>query len=208
MYRDYVFSIPRHKCTSMCNETTGIIHNIWSMPLQYQHILTRDMSSKSTLSSHLDQHKLPTLLSNLSHNREQRGVLWRSLFLQATCTGTYLGEGNIHTHLRKTLMQKLHIPEKTGSSCLDKGYSGWCSTEGFVDLDVDCSESNISYLFLWKLQQIQRAQWQFLTEQILSYKILFFNITTATNHHDGIFASYQHAHAVETQDWKQWSLSV
>jgi len=42
---------------------------------------------------------------------------------------------------------------------------------------VDCSENNACYLFLWKLQQILRAQKCCLIEQILSYKILFFNIT-------------------------------
>ena len=40
------------------------------------------------------------------------------------------------------------------------------------------SEINASYLFPWKLQQIQRAQWLYLIEQILSYKTLFFNIVT------------------------------
>ena len=41
---------------------------------------------------------------------------------------------------------------------------------------VVCSESNASYLFPWKLQEIQRAQQQYLIEQILSYKTLFFII--------------------------------
>lgn len=36
------------------------------------------------------------------------------------------------------------------------------------------SESNSSYLSLWKRQQIQRAQWYYLMEQILSYKMVFF----------------------------------
>ena len=43
---------------------------------------------------------------------------------------------------------------------------------------VGCFESNASYLFPWKLQQILRAQKHCLIEKILSYKTLFFNIVT------------------------------
>jgi len=39
-------------------------------------------------------------------------------------------------------------------------------------------ESNASYLFPWKLQQMQRAQYHYLIEQILSYKTLVFNKVT------------------------------
>jgi len=35
-----------------------------------------------------------------------------------------------------------------------------------------------SYLFSWKVQQIQRTCLQYLIEQILSYKTLFFNVVT------------------------------
>ena len=42
-------------------------------------------------------------------------------------------------------------------------------------------KSNASYLFPWKLHQIQRAQEHYLIEQILSYKMLFFN--TDNLHH-------------------------
>jgi len=38
-----------------------------------------------------------------------------------------------------------------------------------------CSENNASYLFPWKLQQIERAQLHYLIEQILSCKTLFLN---------------------------------
>ena len=42
---------------------------------------------------------------------------------------------------------------------------------------LDCSTSNASYLWPWKLQQIQRAQWHYVTiEQIPGYKALFFDI--------------------------------
>ena len=44
----------------------------------------------------------------------------------------------------------------------------------------DCLESNACWLFLWKLQQLQRAQY-YLIEQILSYKALFFNTATTTS---------------------------
>jgi len=43
---------------------------------------------------------------------------------------------------------------------------------------VDHSNSNASYLFPMELQQIQRAQWHYLIEHILSYKMLFFNVVT------------------------------
>ena len=43
---------------------------------------------------------------------------------------------------------------------------------------VGCSESNVSYLFPWKLQQLQRVQEHYLIDQILSYKALFFNMVT------------------------------
>jgi hypothetical protein len=45
-------------------------------------------------------------------------------------------------------------------------------------MDEGRSESNISYLFPWKLQYIQRAQLHYLIEQILSYETLFFDIVT------------------------------
>jgi len=47
---------------------------------------------------------------------------------------------------------------------------------------VACFESDASYLFSWKIQQVQRAQWHCLIEQILSYKILFFNIVTTISY--------------------------
>jgi len=43
-----------------------------------------------------------------------------------------------------------------------------------------CSYSNVSYLFPWKWQQLQKAQERYLVEQILSYKTLFFN----SHHHE------------------------
>jgi len=45
-------------------------------------------------------------------------------------------------------------------------------------LDVGCSECTASYLFPWKLEEIQRAQYHYVIEQILSYKALFFNAVT------------------------------
>jgi len=45
---------------------------------------------------------------------------------------------------------------------------------------VGCSESNAFYLFPWKLQQ--RAQLQYLMEQIFTYKTLFFNLITTTSY--------------------------
>ena len=48
---------------------------------------------------------------------------------------------------------------------------------------VGNSRSNASYLFAWKLQQIQKAWKHCLIEQILSYKTLFFNILRATSYH-------------------------
>ena len=44
---------------------------------------------------------------------------------------------------------------------------------------VGCSESNASY---WKLQHIQRAEWHYLIEQILSYERLFFNPVTTISY--------------------------
>jgi len=38
---------------------------------------------------------------------------------------------------------------------------------------IGLSKSTASYLFLWKLQQVQKAQ-HYLIEQILNYKTLFF----------------------------------
>ena len=43
------------------------------------------------------------------------------------------------------------------------------------------SESNVACLFSRKLQQIQRAQQQYLIEKILSYKTLVFNSVTNTS---------------------------
>ena len=43
---------------------------------------------------------------------------------------------------------------------------------------VGHSESDASYLFPWKLQQIPEAQEHHFIEQILSYKTLFFNTVT------------------------------
>ena len=48
-------------------------------------------------------------------------------------------------------------------------------------MDIDCSESSASDLFPWKLQQIQRAQWQYLIGQILRNKIPFLNPVTTTS---------------------------
>ena len=45
---------------------------------------------------------------------------------------------------------------------------------------VDCSESDASYLFPWKLQQ--RSQHHYQTEHIPSYKTLFFNTVTTINY--------------------------
>jgi len=47
---------------------------------------------------------------------------------------------------------------------------------------VGLSISNASYLFPWKQPQIQRAQYHYLIEQILSYKTLFFNIVITTSY--------------------------
>ena len=46
---------------------------------------------------------------------------------------------------------------------------------------LSCSESNASFLFLWKWQQIQRAQYHYVIGQILSYKTLFFNVVTTVS---------------------------
>jgi len=43
-------------------------------------------------------------------------------------------------------------------------------------------KSNVSYLFPWKLQQIQKAQQHAVIEQILSYKTLFFYIVTTISY--------------------------
>jgi len=43
---------------------------------------------------------------------------------------------------------------------------------------IGYSKNNASYLFPQKLQQIQRAQKQYWTEHILSYKALFLIVTT------------------------------
>ena len=43
---------------------------------------------------------------------------------------------------------------------------------------VVCSESNASCFFPWKQQHIQRVEWHYLIEKILSYKIAVFNIVT------------------------------
>ena len=43
-------------------------------------------------------------------------------------------------------------------------------------------ESNASYLFPWKLQQMQRAQQNYLTEHIVSYKTLFLNTVTISSY--------------------------
>ena len=40
----------------------------------------------------------------------------------------------------------------------------------------------LPFLFPWKLQQIQGAQWQYLTEHILSCKIEVFSIVTTTSY--------------------------
>jgi len=47
---------------------------------------------------------------------------------------------------------------------------------------IGCLKSNASYLFPWKLQQIQRAQKHYLIEQILSYETLFFNTVNTISH--------------------------
>ena len=47
---------------------------------------------------------------------------------------------------------------------------------------IGCYKSNVSYLFPWKLQQIQRAQQHYWIEKILSDKTLVFNIVTTINY--------------------------
>ena len=47
---------------------------------------------------------------------------------------------------------------------------------------VGLSESNTSYLYPWKLQQIQKAQECYLIEEILRYETLFFNIDTTISY--------------------------
>jgi len=44
-----------------------------------------------------------------------------------------------------------------------------------------CCESNASFLLLWKLQQIERAQCHYLKEKIFGYRTLFFNIVITFN---------------------------
>ena len=56
-------------------------------------------------------------------------------------------------------------------ACL--GCTEWIIILGSIYMG--CSESNASYLFPWKLQQMQRTQEHYLIEQILSYRTLFFN---------------------------------
>ena len=55
---------------------------------------------------------------------------------------------------------------------------GWTEWRGIFlsHIHKDHSESNASYLFQWKLQQIWRVQSHCLVVQILIYKALFFNI--------------------------------
>lgn len=169
---------------TMCSVSIGI--NI------LQHVMTstswHDIPPKR-ISSHLvDQQKFDSRVSSLSHNQKQGEVLWRGLFLQAICTGTYLGKDNFQIHLRKTLMQKLHIPsEKTSSSCLDTVYSGWCSTEELVDLCVDCSESNLLFVSM---------------ETTMDTKTTLTVFNRANSQLQNIFQyshCYQHAHAVEIE---------
>ena len=49
-------------------------------------------------------------------------------------------------------------------------------------------------LFPWKLQQIQRAQERYLIEQILSYKMLFFNIVTTISYAFLLEMNKSHSH--------------
>ena len=49
-------------------------------------------------------------------------------------------------------------------------------------IDIDDSDTNASYLFPWKWQQIQRAEKHSWIEKILSYKTLFFNVVTAISY--------------------------
>ena len=52
----------------------------------------------------------------------------------------------------------------------------------WVGYYVSLSESNASYLIPQKLQPVQRTQWRSLVEQVLSYRMLFFNtVTTISN---------------------------
>ena len=45
-------------------------------------------------------------------------------------------------------------------------------------MQIGHSKSNVSYLFPWKLQPIQKTQWHYWIEPMLSYKTLFFNAVT------------------------------
>jgi len=66
-------------------------------------------------------------------------------------------------------------------SCFLSGNSQafWYRADKFAKFKyVNLPKSNASYLFPWKLQQIQRTQESSLIEQILSYKMLFFSIVS------------------------------
>jgi len=53
---------------------------------------------------------------------------------------------------------------------------------GYYTFVHSLSESDTSYLLLWNLQQIQRAQYHYLIEEILSYKTLSFSIVTTISY--------------------------
>jgi len=60
---------------------------------------------------------------------------------------------------------------------------GFCWNTGLYKcVYVGHSKSNASYLFPWKLEQIQWAQWLYLNEQFLSYKTLFLSIVTTISY--------------------------
>ena len=102
--------------------------------------------------------------------------------METSSYGDHQGKGSWkHRSADYQDLDCLPYPVSTGARPKPYVSSCWIFTT-FSDFEIDylknCSESNVFYLFLWKLQQIQWAQSHYLIEQILSYKTLFFNIVT------------------------------
>ena len=85
---------------------------------------------------------------------------YRTVIIQAMLT-MICSEKNVHSSKRKLSCKLPYI----FLSKLSTFYVGH-------------SKSNAFYLFPWNLQHIQRAQYHYLLEQILSYKTQFFNAVT------------------------------